>query len=392
MRILDNIWLVQDTIHLGAVIFDKLINDIKAKLPSKKKAKDEELDDDTEIKETGDATDPGVGAADKTGVTDISALHGKPQTFVDKLKEKLIPKKKAASNPDATSVGDDTSIGEVKPAKKKINPVILVVVLGALGLFLFYDPEPEPVAVVPPPRKSLRKTPKEAPTETPAEAPTDTTTDVPKETPTDTTTDVPKETPTDTATDVPKENPTDTTTDLPTDPTDTAPTDTTPETPTDTTTETPTDTTTETPTDTTTETPTDTTTETPTDTTTETSTDSVDGKTTDTDESTMTDKILEDLEKQVKKDQPKEVKKEYVSPPDYEYKGRGLVYNCTGKHWACVDGPSYKSCEDNYSSTTFKKKSIECYPFNVYNSTKGCELMQNRVVSSNAKTGFCKGN
>ena len=106
----------------------------------------------------------------------------------------------------------------------------------------------------------------------------------------------------------------------------------------------------------------------------------------------MTDKILEDLEKQVKKDKPKEAKKEYVSPPDYEYKGRGLVYNCAGKHWACVDGPSYKSCEDNFSSTTFKKKKIECYPFNIYTSKKGCESMQNRVVSSNAKTGFCSGN
>jgi len=123
-----------------------------------------------------------------------------------------------------------------------------------------------------------------------------------------------------------------------------------------------------------------------------TSPDSVDGQVTDTDESNMTDKILEDLEKQVKKDQPKEVKKEYVTPPDYEYKGRGLVYNCAGKHWACVDGPSYKTCEDNFSSTTFQKKTVECYPFNVYDTKKSCELMQNRVVSSNAKTGFCNGN
>jgi hypothetical protein len=421
MRILDNLWLVQDAIHLGAVIFEKLINDIKAKLPSKKKAKEDELDDDTEIKETGDATDPGVGAADKTGVTDISALNDKPQTFIDKIKSKLIPKKKGVSDPDETSVGESTSIGEVKSAKKKkINPIVLVVVLGALGIFLFYEPEPEQVAVAPPPRKSLRKTPTVTPTEVPAETPTDTTTEVPKETPPDTTAQVPAETPTDlptdptdtastdtkieTPTDTTTETPTDTTTETPTDTTTETPTDTTTETPTDTTTETPTDTTTETPTDTTTETPTDTTTETPADTTTETpkdtttdipidtSTDSVDGTTTDTDESTMTDKILEDLEKQVKKDQPKEVKKEYVSPPDYEYRGRGLVYNCTGKHWACVDGPSYKSCEDNFSSTTYKKKPIECYPFNVYNSTKGCELMQNRVVSSNAKTGFCKGN
>jgi hypothetical protein len=123
------------------------------------------------------------------------------------------------------------------------------------------------------------------------------------------------------------------------------------------------------------------------------SVDSVDAPTTGVqEEGNIPDKILEDLEKQVNNEKPKEVKKDYVSPPDYEYKGRGLVYNCVGKHWACVDAPSYKVCEDNHSSTSFQKKKIECYPFNVYESPKGCELMQNRVVSSNAKTNFCQGN
>ncbi len=121
--------------------------------------------------------------------------------------------------------------------------------------------------------------------------------------------------------------------------------------------------------------------------------DTVDGTITEpSDNESMTDKILEDLEKQVKKEQPKESKKEYVAPPDYEYRGRGMVYNCSGKHWACVDGPSYKSCEDNYSSSKYLKKPIECYPFNVYDNQKGCEAMQNRLVSSNAKTDFCMGN
>lgn len=104
----------------------------------------------------------------------------------------------------------------------------------------------------------------------------------------------------------------------------------------------------------------------------------------------LTDKILEDLEKQAKTSQVKNKKPEYVSPPDYEYRGRGLVYNCVGKHWACVDGPGYKTCEDNSAGNKFLKKKAECYPFNVYDSQKGCENMQNRVVSSSAKTDFCK--
>jgi len=117
--------------------------------------------------------------------------------------------------------------------------------------------------------------------------------------------------------------------------------------------------------------------------------DSIDG-TFDEPQADMTDQILRDLESQVKKDQPKTEVRSYVSPPDYEYRGRGLVYNCGGKHWACVDGPSYKNCEDNHAFQDKKNAKIECYPFNVYETTRGCELMQNRLVSSGAKTEFCK--
>ncbi len=120
--------------------------------------------------------------------------------------------------------------------------------------------------------------------------------------------------------------------------------------------------------------------------------DSIDGQDNPVSDDTMTDKILQDLENQVKTSRVKEDKKEYVPPPDYEYKGRGLVYNCKGKHWACVDAPSYKVCEDNSSSTKFLKKPVECYPFNVYETSKGCEKTQNRMVSSSATTSFCQEN
>lgn len=112
----------------------------------------------------------------------------------------------------------------------------------------------------------------------------------------------------------------------------------------------------------------------------------------DASEDDLTDKILQDLEKQVKTKKAEDVKKEYVAPPNYEYRGRGLVYNCQGKHWACVDGPSYKTCEDNASSLKYLKKPAECYPFNVYETVKGCEGTQYRMVSSSAKTSFCQEN
>lgn len=103
----------------------------------------------------------------------------------------------------------------------------------------------------------------------------------------------------------------------------------------------------------------------------------------------MTEQMLKELEKQTKVNKARTQVTEYAAPPDYEFKGRGLVYNCVGKHWACVDGPSYRRCEDNNSSLKYLKKKSECYPFNVYETQRGCENLQNRMVSSSAKTEFC---
>jgi len=376
-----------------------LLNDIKAKLPFNKKKNDKGSDGKKNSSQAGqDETDP--GSADLTGAIENTDLGDGSQTFVNKLKAKVTPKtnKKESEDP---------------PKKKGMNPVILIIVVVGLGFFILYEEKPqeaaptkapeniakpdapvvvEPTTPEPIPDAPVVDTPTADPVEPPAtpepipDAPVVDTPPVdPVEPPT-----TPEPIPDAPVVDTPNVDPVDpTTTPEPTpdspvvdtpviDPVDPTIT---PEPPVTTdpfpdgpggvepTVENPTDPPIPVP-----------------------EPDSVDGKVTNTEDNDMTNKILEDLEKQVKKDQPKEVKKEYVSPPDYEYKGRGLVYNCAGKHWACIDGPSYKNCEDNFSSTTFKKKTIECYPFNIFDSQKGCELMQNRVVSSNAKTAFCKGN
>lgn len=123
-----------------------------------------------------------------------------------------------------------------------------------------------------------------------------------------------------------------------------------------------------------------------------TSEDSIDGQTAPTADDNLTEQMLRDLEKQSTTTKPLEPVKDYVAPPDYEYRGRGLVYNCSGKHWACVDGPTYKICEQNSSSNKFLGKSTECHPHSVFENQKGCENVQKIMVSSSFKTGFCVKN
>lgn len=367
-----------------------MINDIKAKLPLKKKAVDEEEELDENEGEVGgqDATDPTMNLSDKTSSTDIRDIDEdeeeveEPKSLVDKLKAKFAPKKKVEA-----AAAD----GKTKP-KPKINPVVLIVVLAGLG-FLFYESEEEATVETAPEVKPVSRIKKVAPEDRPGAAAAGAETPATDAPPTDATVETPPDSsvPADPIATAPVDEPIQVepiqTEPVPTDPVINDPVPADPVIADEPTTDTPVDAASTEPLDpVVTDTPI-----TPDPNLAPESVDSVDGQVA-TDESSMTDKILEDLEKQVKKDQPKEVKKEYVAPPDYEYKGRGLVYNCAGKHWACVDAPSYKICEDNHSSVTFKKKTIECYPFNVYESTKGCEAMQNRVVSSNAKTGFCKGN
>lgn len=105
----------------------------------------------------------------------------------------------------------------------------------------------------------------------------------------------------------------------------------------------------------------------------------------------MSDQILADLEKQLKeKEGVSNNVSNYLNPPDYDYLGRGLVYNCKGKHWACIDGPSYKTCESNFSYLKNKNKAKECFPVSVFQTDRACQYIQKKKVSSNSETSFCQ--
>ncbi|WP_372654021.1 hypothetical protein [Halobacteriovorax sp.] len=83
-------------------------------------------------------------------------------------------------------------------------------------------------------------------------------------------------------------------------------------------------------------------------------------------------------------------KLEYQEPPNYLETGRGLVYNCTGKHWACVDQVSFVDCKKNSDWSQENNKDPECYPSNVYRSFKDCRTIQLYNINTNLETSFCK--
>lgn|GEM_PF-1437243 len=82
-------------------------------------------------------------------------------------------------------------------------------------------------------------------------------------------------------------------------------------------------------------------------------------------------------------------KMEYVEPPNYKRIGRGLVYNCTGGHWACVDKFSYFQCRENTKWSQVNNKGPECVVKNVYASDKDCGIIQLHYININEPTEFC---
>lgn len=80
----------------------------------------------------------------------------------------------------------------------------------------------------------------------------------------------------------------------------------------------------------------------------------------------------------------------YTAPPDYDALGRGLVYNCKDKFWACIDKPGYITCGKNMKWNKAKGNAMECAVQNVYSSDEDCIKIQKYNVSTNQETKFCQ--
>lgn len=112
----------------------------------------------------------------------------------------------------------------------------------------------------------------------------------------------------------------------------------------------------------------------------------------DENKSVISEDILKNLEEKIREDEKNKdmALNGPVKAPDYEYSGRALVYNCTGKHWACVNDNSYKSCNQNYQWNKNNNLKIECYPFEIYIEEVDCTKMQQFQIDSVVSTEFCQ--
>lgn len=77
-------------------------------------------------------------------------------------------------------------------------------------------------------------------------------------------------------------------------------------------------------------------------------------------------------------------------PPAYDQVGRGLVYNCKGKYWACLNKTAYVECNKNMKWNKSKGAAAECVVQNIYSSDEDCAKIQKYNVSTNVATNFCQ--
>ena len=94
---------------------------------------------------------------------------------------------------------------------------------------------------------------------------------------------------------------------------------------------------------------------------------------------------IKDLGQEIKKEAEKNI---YVKV-DYKRLGRGLVYNCRSKFWACLNKKEYLNCRGNLKWSKLNKKKRECVPSEVYASFEDCKIIQLDNVNQVKKTDFC---
>lgn len=93
--------------------------------------------------------------------------------------------------------------------------------------------------------------------------------------------------------------------------------------------------------------------------------------------------ITEKLEKAEKK-------APFIEAPSYEQYGKGLVYNCKEKHWACVDRTPYLQCRQHQEWSSENRKAPNCVTEKVYSSFKDCRIVQVHYINTVQTPEGCK--
>ncbi|MBF0312580.1 MAG: hypothetical protein HQK52_04150 [Oligoflexia bacterium] len=79
-----------------------------------------------------------------------------------------------------------------------------------------------------------------------------------------------------------------------------------------------------------------------------------------------------------------------VPAPDYDVVGKGLVYNCKKKHWACVDREQYFQCKNNLLWAINFKSKPDCVIDEVFATPEDCFEVQKLKINQLAKVSRCQ--
>lgn len=72
------------------------------------------------------------------------------------------------------------------------------------------------------------------------------------------------------------------------------------------------------------------------------------------------------------------------------YDGQFLIFDCSKRHWACVDIDGYKLCEKERDEARKNiKRNLACAPFKEFKTKKECEIFQQSKVNNPEGKKFC---
>jgi hypothetical protein len=67
---------------------------------------------------------------------------------------------------------------------------------------------------------------------------------------------------------------------------------------------------------------------------------------------------------------------DFFPSPDFDKIGRGLVYHCKGRHWACVDKNNYFQCKNGQLWAKQRHRPPSCIIDEVYLTNDDCNRAQ----------------